>query len=222
VRSARLAREVWGDEELAERLESEAADLRRRFDDAYWMPERAFFALALDGEKRQVDSITSNAGHLLWSGILDEERARTIAGQFVGEPLFSGWGVRTMASGEAGFNPIRYHNGTVWPHENSLIAQGLARYGHRDEAAAIALASLEAATHFDHRLPEVFAGYPRTKTGFPVEYPTASSPQAWATAAPLLLIRVLLGLEPGGGHDPHLPEKIGHLELHTRATEEVR
>ena len=222
VRSARLAREIWGDEEVAERLEREAAELRRRFDEAYWLPERAFYALALDGEKRQVDSVTSNAGHLLWSGILDEDRARTIAHQFVGEPLFSGWGVRTMASGEAGFNPIRYHNGTVWPHENSLIAHGLARYGHRDEAATIAQATLEAATHFDYRLPEVFAGYPRTKTGFPVEYPTASSPQAWATAAPLLLIRVLLGLEPGGGHDPHLPEKIGRLELHTRATEEVR
>ena len=222
LRCARLAREVWNDDELADRLEHDATELRRRFHDAYWMPRRSFFALALDGEKRQVDSITSNPGHLLWSGIVEADRARTIAGQFVDEPLFSGWGVRTMASGEGGFNPIRYHNGTVWPHENSLIAHGLARYGYRDEAATIAQATLEAATHFGYRLPEVFAGYPRSKTGFPVEYPTASSPQAWATAAPLLLIRVLLGLEPDGGRDPHLPDKIGHLELHTRATEEVR
>jgi glycogen debranching enzyme len=222
VRGARLARDVWGDGELAARLEQDAAALRRRFDEAYWMPGRAFFALALDGEKRHVDSITSNPGHLLWSGIVDEERARSIAGQFVGEPLFSGWGARTMASGEAGFSPIRYHNGTVWPHDNSLIAFGLARYGYRDEAAILAQATLEAAAHFRYRLPEVFAGYPRRKTGFPVEYPTASSPQAWAAAAPLLLIRALLGLEPGGATDPHLPDKIDHLELHTRATEEVR
>jgi glycogen debranching enzyme len=222
VRGARLARTVWGDEELAGRLEREAEELRRRFDETFWMPDRAFFALALDGGKRQVDSVTSNPGHLLWSGIVEEEHARSMARQFVGEPLFSGWGVRTMASGEGGFNPIRYHNGTVWPHDNSLIAFGLARYGYRDEAATLAQATLEAAAYFDYRLPEVFAGYPRSKTSFPVEYPTASSPQAWATAAPLLLIRVLLGLEPAGGSDPHLPDKIGHLTLHTRATEEVR
>jgi glycogen debranching enzyme len=221
TRGARLAREVWKDEDLADRLEREAAELKRRFDDAFWMPQRGFFALALDGEKQQVDSVTSNPGHLLWSRILEEDRARTIAGQLVGEPLFSGWGVRTMASGEAGFNPIRYHNGTVWPHDNSLIAYGLALYRFGEEAATIAQATLEAATHFRYRLPEVFAGYPRGKTGFPVEYPTASSPQAWATAAPLLLIRALLRLEPDGARDPHLPEKIGRLELHTRATEEV-
>jgi glycogen debranching enzyme len=221
-RAARLARELWNDDGLAERLEREAHELRRRFDKAYWMPERDFFALALDGEKRQVDSITSNPGHLLWSGIVDEDRARSLAAQLVGEALNSGWGVRTMAAGEGGFNPIRYHNGTVWPHDNSLIAYGLARSGFRDEAAAIALQTLEAATHFRFRLPEVFAGYPREKTGFPVEYPTASSPQAWSTGAPLLFIRALLGLEPDGNRDPHLPEKIGRLELHIRATEEVR
>jgi glycogen debranching enzyme len=202
--------------------DAKAEELRRRFDDAYWMPERGFFALALEGEKRQVDSITSNPGHLLWSGIVDEEHAGELAGHFVGESLFSGWGVRTMAAGEGGFNPIRYHNGTVWPHDTSLIAHGLARYGHREEAAVIAQATLEAAPHFGYRLPEVFAGYPRAKTGFPVEYPTASSPQAWAAAAPLLLIRALLGIEPGGSRDPHLPETIRHLELTTRTTEEVR
>ncbi|MBA3734519.1 MAG: amylo-alpha-1,6-glucosidase [Actinobacteria bacterium] len=216
VRAARLAREIWEDDELAERLEREAEDLKQRFDEDFWMADRGFYALALDGAKRPVDSLTSNAGHLLWSGIVPETRAEQLADHLVGDALFSGWGVRTMAEGEGGYNPIRYHNGTVWPHDNSLIAHGLARYGFRDEAAKVALATLEAATYFRYRLPEVFAGYRRGRTSFPVEYPTASSPQAWATGTPLLLLRVLLGLEPDGEQlhsDPHLPEQIEWLEL---------
>ena len=136
------------------------------------------------------------------------------------DALFSGWGVRTMATTEGGYNPIRYHNGTVWPHDNSLIALGLYRHGHRDEANRIAVALLEAATHFRYRLPEVFAGYPREHTKFPVEYPTACSPQAWAAGAPLLFIRTLLGLEPDG-RDPHLPDRIGRLDLDVHAKETV-
>jgi glycogen debranching enzyme len=213
LRTARLAREIWDDAALAERLEHEAAELRRRFNEDFWLSQRECYALALDGEKRAVDSITSNVGHLLWSGIVDEERAEAIAGHLLGDALFSGWGVRTMAEGEGGYNPIRYHNGTVWPHDNSLIAHGLARYGFRKQATKIALATLEAATFFRYRLPEVFAGYRRGRTSFPVEYPTASSPQAWATGTPLLLLRVLLGLEPDGSTDPMLPEQIRRIEL---------
>jgi len=216
VRTARLAREVWGDSELADRLEREANELKRRLNDDFWIEGRGFYALALDGEKKPVDSLTSNVGHLLWSGIVPEERAERVAEHMVGNALFSGWGVRTMAEGEGGYNPIRYHNGTVWPHDNSLIAHGLARYGFREKAAKISLATLEAAPFFRYRLPEVFAGYRRGRTSFPVEYPTASSPQAWATGTPLLLLRVLLGLEPEGDElrsDPHLPEQIGRLEL---------
>ena len=216
VRTARLAREVWGDPGLADRLEAEAEELKERFNADFWIEERGFYALALDGEKRRVDSLTSNIGHLLWSGIVPDDRAELLAEHLVGDALFSGWGVRTMAEGEAGYNPIRYHNGTVWPHDNSLIAHGLARYGFRDEAARISLATLEAATFFRYRLPEVFAGYRRTRTSFPVEYPTASTPQAWATGTPLLLLRVLLGLEPEGDDlsaDPHLPDKIERIEL---------
>jgi glycogen debranching enzyme len=216
LRCARLAREHWSDEELAARLEREAQELRRTFDEAFWMPEREYYALALDGEKQQVDSITSNPGHLLWSGILDQDRAALVAGHLLGDALFSGWGVRTMAEGEGGYNPLRYHNGTVWPHDNSLIAHGLGRNGFRDQAATIAEATLEAATYFRYRLPEVFAGYHQERTSVPVEYPTASSPQAWATGTPLLLIRTLLGLEPAGEElcsDPHLPEQLGRLEL---------
>jgi glycogen debranching enzyme len=216
VRAARLAREIWSDSKLAERLEGEAAELKRRFNEDFWMPERQYFAVALDGQKRRVDTLTSNAGHLLWSGIVEDDKADEVARQLMGDKLFSGWGVRTMAEGEGPYNPIEYHNGTVWPHDNSFIAAGLARYGYREEAARIAAAMFDAATFFDYRLPETFAGYPRERTRFPVEYPTACSPQAWATGAPLLLVRVLLGLEPDGdqlGIDPVLPENIEELAL---------
>ena len=197
-RAARLAREVWGDLELADRLEREAAELKERFNEDFWLPERNYFALALDGDKRKVDSITSNPGHLLWSGIVDDDKIEAVVETLMSDALFSGWGIRTMAVGEGGYNPIEYHNGTVWPHDNSFIAHGLARLGYREQAARVARGILEAATFFEFRLPEVFAGYPRELTGFPVEYPTACSPQAWATGAPLLLLRALLGLEPHG------------------------
>jgi glycogen debranching enzyme len=213
IRAARLAREVWGDAELAERLEREAAELKRRFNEDFWVADREYFALALDGEKRLVDSLTSNIGHLLWSGIVDDDKAEAVAGHLLSERLFSGWGVRTMAVGDGGYNPIGYHNGTVWPHDNSLIAHGLYRYGYREEAGRIAKAILEAAAYFSHRLPEVFAGYPRESTFFPVEYPTACSPQAWASGAPLLFIRTLLGLEPGSEAEPHFPSGLERIEL---------
>ena len=216
LRMARLAREVWHDSQLADRLGRDAAALKERFNQDFWLVERECYAEALDGEKRPVDSITSNIGHLLWSGIVDPDKADAVARHLMSDALFSGWGIRTMAEGEGGYNPIRYHNGTVWPHDNSLIAHGLARYGYREEATRVALAILEAATYFRYRLPEVFAGYRRRRTSFPVEYPTASSPQAWATGTPLLLLRVLLGLEPEGDEllvDPYLPERISHLEI---------
>jgi glycogen debranching enzyme len=211
-----LAREFWGAPALADDLERDAAELKRRFNADFWLPDREFFALAIDGDGRRVDSLTSNIGHLLWSGIVDEGKAEACARHLLGDRLFSGWGVRTMAVGEGGYNPIGYHVGTVWPHDNSLIALGLARYGYRAEAARIALGILEAAEYFTGRLPEAFAGYPRALTAFPVEYPTACSPQAWATGAPLLLLRALLGLEPVGDRllvDPALPQSFGRLEL---------
>jgi len=215
-RCARLAREFWNDPKLADRLEREAGELKERFNRDFWIPDREFFALALDGDKRKVDSLTSNNGHLLWSGIVDDDKAEAVVRHLMGPQLFSGWGVRTMADGEGGYNPIEYHNGTVWPHDNSFIVAGLRRYGHPEDAARIGYAILEAATYFDWRLPEVFAGYPRSLTRFPVEYPTASSPQAWATGAPLLLLRVMLGLEPDGirlKSDPVLPHEISELSL---------
>jgi glycogen debranching enzyme len=213
-RAARLAREVWDDPALAERLEHLAAGLRERFREDYWMPERGCYALALDGDKRQVDSLTSNIGHLLWSGLADEDEAAMTAERLLEESLYSGWGVRTLGTHEAGYNPLGYHTGTVWPHENSLIAAGLARYGHRDAATTIACSILSAAPHFEHRLPEVFAGYPAALTSVPVAFPTASRPQAWAAGAPLMLLSTLLDLQPG--HDnahADLPDPIGHIAL---------
>jgi len=212
LRTARLAREVWADPAWADELESQAKRLKASFNRDFWAVERTCFALALDRDKRRVDSITSNIGHLLWSGIVDDDKVPSVVRHLMGDALFSGWGIRTMAVGEGGYNPIRYHNGTVWPHDNSLIALGLYRCGYRDEANRIAIAMLEAATFFRYRLPEVFAGYRRGRTAFPVEYPTASSPQAWATATPFVFLRTMLGLEPDGT-DLHLPDHVQRLEL---------
>jgi glycogen debranching enzyme len=194
---AEIAREVWRERGLAERLESEAEELRAKFDEAFWVDDRGgFFALALDGEKQQVDSRCSNMGHLLWSDIVLPERVPTVVDQLLAEPLFSGWGIRTMGSDEAAYNPISYHNGTVWPHDTALAAWGLARHGYVEAARRVARALIDAAGHFDWSLPEVFAGYARDETPFPIAYPTAARPQAWAAGTPILLVRVLLGIEP--------------------------
>ncbi len=215
-RCARLAREFWSDPDLADRLEKEADELKQKFNRDFWLPERQFFALALDGQKRKVDSLTSNIGHLLWSGIVDEDKAPACANHLIGPHLFSGWGVRTMADNERGYNPIGYHVGTVWPFDTSLVALGLRNYGFKKEAAQIAVADLEAAKYFQYRLPEAFAGYSRAETDFPVEYPTACSPQAWSAGAPLLFLRTMLGLQPVGDRllvDPAVPKQIEWIEL---------
>jgi glycogen debranching enzyme len=216
VRGARLARLVWKDAALADRLEKEAADLKRRFNRDFWVEDGEYFALALDTEGKQVDSLTSNNGHLLWSGIVDKSKAKGVVRNLMGPRLFSGWGIRTLAEGEGRYNPIGYHVGTVWPFDTSFIAWGLRRYGFKEDAARIAAGILDAAEFFDGRLPEAFGGYERSVTRYPVEYPTACSPQAWSTGAPLLLLRTMLGLEPVGEHlvvDPALPVGIGHVEL---------
>ena len=216
LRGARLARTVWNDPGFADRLEQEAHDLKRRFNHDFWLADRGYFALALDADGAQVDSLASNNGLLLWSGIVDEAKAKSVVSHLMGPRLYSGWGVRTLAVGEARYNPIGYHLGTVWPFDNSFIAWGLRRYGFKEEAARIASDILDAAALFGGRLPEAFGGYDRVFTKYPVQYPTACAPQAWSTGAPLLLLRTMLGLEPIGDHlivDPALPASIGHLEL---------
>jgi glycogen debranching enzyme len=220
MRMAELARLVWRDESLAGELETEAEQLRQQFNRDFFRetPAASYYVLGLDHEKRQIDSLCSNVGHLLWSGIVDETRAALIAEQLMSHTLNSGWGVRTMSDGDRGFNPIGYHTGTVWPHDNSLVMAGLVRYGYRQYANRIATSMLDAARHFDYRLPEVFAGYTKEMTPFPVAYPTACSPQAWATGAPVLFLTCMLGLRPdpqtGKLHaDAVLPEACQRLEL---------
>lgn len=222
VRCARLAREIWKDDALAVKLETQAAELKRRFNQDYWIPDREFFAVALDGHKKKVDSLCSNIGHLLWSGIVEDEKANALKDHLMSPKMFSGWGIRTMAEGEAGFNPIEYHNGTVWPHDSSIIAAGLARYGFRREAATILEGLFGASIVFRHRLPEVFAGYERAKTRFPVQYTTACIPQAWAAGAPMLGIRTLLGLEPKGEVLTSAPDAVVPSWMGTLTVEGIR
>lgn len=208
-----------GRPEDARRLRDDAERLKARFNRDFWMTDRAFFAEALDGEKRQVDSLTSNPGHLLWTGIAEPEKARMTARRLLGNELFSGWGVRTMARGEGGYNPVSYHNGSMWPHDNGLILAGLARYGFIEEAGRIATGLFEALSHSrDHRLPELFAGYGKDEAHVPVQYPSACRPQAWASGTIFLLLAAMAGLDLMDADDalrgrPFLPEGIDGFRL---------
>ena len=196
LRVAELARRVWGDEETAARLEREAGELRDRFNVVFWLEERGWYALGLDRDKRPVDALASNMGHLLWSGIVPVERVAQVAQRLTSGPLWSGWGVRTLAADEPAFDAVEYHNGTVWPHDNSLIALGLAQAGRRAEASQIVRAHLDAAPFFEYRLPEHFAGFERSDPEAPGAVPSSTRPQAWAAGTPLLFLRAELGLEP--------------------------
>jgi glycogen debranching enzyme len=192
---AALARES-GDTARSRSWDDAAEGLRHRFNEAFWLPDRGWFAFGLDGDKRPIDSLTSNMGHCLWTGIIDEDKAEAVVDHLLSPAMFSGWGIRTLATTSCAYNPISYHNGSVWPHDNAIIAAGLARYGYRQEAARIATAQLEVAEHYGGRLPELFCGFDRAEFPEPVPYPAACSPQAWASAAPFLLLRAMLGLEP--------------------------
>ncbi|MFF7577200.1 glycogen debranching N-terminal domain-containing protein [Streptomyces sp. NPDC008061] len=192
VRTARLSREVWNDPGWANELDAAAAALRTRFLRDFWMPEPDFPALALDGEGRQVDSLASDAGHLLWSGILDRTHAQRVGRRLLQPDFFSGWAIRTLAAGQPGYHPLSYHRGTCWPHDNAIILLGLARCGLAPEARTLALSLLEAAAHHDNRLPEVMAGYGRAEHPKPLPYPHSCTPQAWAAATPLAILTALL------------------------------
>jgi glycogen debranching enzyme len=216
LRVARLARDVWGDEELAARLERDAAALRKRFDRAFWDGRRRQYVLALDGDKQRVDATASNMGHLLWSGIVDERRAEQVVRRLMRKDLFNGWGIRSLSEEAEGFDPLGYHIGTVWPHDTAIIAEGMRRYGFREEASQLAKCLLDAAAAFGYRLPEVFSGFARDETNVTVPYPDALVPQAWSAGAPLLALRTLLGLDAVGGKlltSPHVPKELGKVRL---------
>jgi glycogen debranching enzyme len=200
VYGAYVARAHWaredGDEATFRRCRERAVALRRRFNEDFWLAEQGTFALGLDGDKRPIDAVVSNAGHCLWAGIADEERAAQVAARLLAPDVFSGWGVRTLATTMAAYNPVSYHNGSVWPHDNALCAAGLARYGHRLAAQRIIEGQLAVAALNAGQLPELFAGFDRAAVPIPAAYPASCLPQAWAAAAPLLWLRTLLGLEP--------------------------
>lgn len=216
---ARLARRR-GDVTLADGLEAAAAALRQRFEERFWLDGPGTYALALDGDGQAVDAVTSNPGHALWSGICSPERAAQVAASLLSPELFSGWGIRTLSSRMAGYNPISYHIGSVWPHDNAICAAGLWRYGHREAAARIAGSLLEATQFFrDARLPELFCGFDRAASPYPVPYPVACSPQAWASGSIFQLLGAMLGLSPDASrHElqlvtPTLPRWLPEVRL---------
>jgi glycogen debranching enzyme len=217
VSRARLAEQV-GDRDTATRWADRARTLREAFNRDFWLPDRGWFALGLDRDKRPIDSLASNMGHCQWSGLVDEDHAAQVAEHQLSPEMFTGWGVRTLASSMAAYNPMSYHDGSVWPHDNALVAAGLMRYGFVEHAQRIAGGLLDAAAFFGGRLPELFCGFDRAEFPAPVPYPTSCSPQAWAAASPLLLLRTLLRFDPAVPDGrlwlaPELPADFGDLRI---------
>ncbi|MCY1059043.1 amylo-alpha-1,6-glucosidase [Nannocystis sp. SCPEA4] len=217
--AARVASRLERDA-LAQRLLGRAEQLRERFDAAFWCEDLGFYALALDGLKRQCRVRTSNAGQCLFGGIVRPERVRPLVDQLFADEMFSGWGIRTVATSEVRYNPMSYHNGSVWPHDNALIAWGLARYGLTSAAQRL-MRALFHVTHYTdlHRLPELFCGFQRRPSEGPTKYPVACSPQSWATASPFLLLEAALGMQVEGAAErvsfsrPVLPRFVRWLSL---------
>src|SRR5258706_11215713 len=220
VHAARLARAL-GKTARAQKLEAQAEALRSRFEEQFWCGELGTYALALDGDKQPCPVRSSNAGHVLWSGLAGEDRARSVGRTLLAPDSFSGWGVRTIAKGESRYNPMSYHNGSIWPHDNAIVAMGLARYGMKEQATTIATALYEASLFMDlHRLPELFCGFSRRAPGEgPTLYPVACSPQAWASSTAFYLLKACLGLsfrpqEPRVRFlHPMLPQFLDRLRL---------
>jgi len=218
----RLAR-VFADlgrEELARSLEQEARDLKVRFNQDFWLEAERFYAIALDGFNKPVTTITSNPGHALWAGIVESDKAQHVVNRLLTNDMFSGWGIRTLSSRAPRYNPMGYHLGTIWPHDNSIIAMGFKRYGFEDEVNEVATALYDACRSFDYyRLPELFCGMPRTRYNVPVRYPIACSPQAWAAGSMLLVLQAILGLDPNAPEEeltivrPRLPTWLDSVRL---------
>ncbi len=208
-----------GDGAEAARLRRKADQLRRRFNEAFWDDEAGFYALALDGDKKKVMSVASNPGHCLWSGIVPKERAERTVRRLLEPDMWSGWGIRTLSAQHVGYNPLAYQKGSVWPHDNSIIALGMKRYGFHAEASRVAQAVCAAGSYFaGNRLPELFAGIDRQEVSFPVRYLGANVPQAWASGSIFFFIQSLIGFEPDLPRqrlrlDPHLPEWLPDLRI---------
>lgn len=217
--AARMA-SLLGDDVLAYHLKAEAVELRQNFEKKFWSPDIGMYALALDGHKNRVDVRSSNAGHALSSGIATADRASCVIKQMLAANFCSGWGIRTIATTEARYNPMSYHNGSVWPHDNAMIGAGFARYGKSDQIEPIFNGLLDAALNMSQgRLPELFCGFRRRSGRAPILYPVACSPQAWASGSMPYLLNSLLGLEIDGAsrtvtlNSPHLPERAGEIAV---------
>ncbi|MCK4268064.1 MAG: amylo-alpha-1,6-glucosidase, partial [Actinomycetia bacterium] len=184
-----------GENDFSLKLVKEAARLKEAFNEKFWIADQSFYAIALDGDKNQVKTISSNAGQCLWTGIADHDKAIAVSKRLLNPDMFSGWGIRTVSKDAATYNPMSYHNGSIWPHDNSIIVRGLKRYGRIREAEHVATGIFEAAIyHSYHRLPELFCGFTRRGSNSPVEYPVACSPQAWAAGAIFMILQSILGL----------------------------
>ncbi len=214
--------DAFNDPATADRCRRRAEELRARFAESFWLPDRGCYAVALDRRKQPVDAVTSNAAHCLWSDIATDEHAARLVARLSEEDMNSGFGSRTLSSAMGAYNPMSYHNGSVWPHDTAIAVAGLLRYAHVpgaiELAQRLATGLLDAAAAFGGRLPELFCGFARTEFGTPIPYPTSCSPQAWASTAPLLLVRAFLGLEPDVPRRrlavrSHLPERWGRLTL---------
>lgn len=218
-----------GDSELSAKLAREAEELRIKFEEAFWIEEAGTYAIALDGDKRRCEVLASNAGHCLFAGIVAPDRAKRVADLLTGKRFHSGWGVRTVAVGEARYNPMSYHNGSIWPHDNGLIALGLARYGHKKAALSIFEGIFDSALYDDlRRLPELFCGFERRRRQGPTAYPVACSPQAWAAATPFALVAAAIGcvIDPAAStlqlDRPVLPKFLNDLTIRNIAIGEAR
>ena len=218
--------EALGDSLRAAELRAQAAALRIAFNEAFWDPEEEFFALALDGRKAQVRSVTSNPAHCLYCGIVDDDKARLVAERLMAPDMFSGWGIRTLSSRSPTYNPMSYHNGSVWPHDNAIAAAGLKRYGFDAGVARIAGGMFDVASGArDFRLPELFCGFSRDESKSIVAYPVACIPQAWAATSPFLLLPALLGISgprPGGRSVAPAPTGRAGLQRGTRGGDRRR
>jgi glycogen debranching enzyme len=214
---AHLAYEA-GDQDAVQTWARRASDLKMAFNERFWLEDRGWVAVGLDRDKRPIDALASNMGHCLWTGILDEDKAARVADHLLSPEMFTGWGVRTLASSMGAYNPMSYHNGSVWPHENALIVKGLLRYGFVGHGKRLAEGILDAAAAFEGRLPELFCGFDRSEFRSPLPYPTSCSPQAWASAAPIQIVRALLRVDPCMSHRqlwfaPSWPERYGALSV---------
>jgi glycogen debranching enzyme len=212
--------ERMGEQDRADRLRREALRLRERFNRDFWMESLGCYVLALQAENRPAAVVSSNPGQALWTGIADEDKAHQTVRRLMADDMFNGWGVRTLSSKERAYNPIGYHLGTVWPHDNSLIAAGCRRYGHDQEALRIFHGLFDATFHFRaHQLPELFCGFSRKEYEVPINYPVACHPQAWASGSMPFLLTILLGLAPEAFEQrlrivrPLLPQFLDRLEL---------